>query len=209
MQHGQAVAEHSRGGDQDQDDGQGVHALVQSVPYALPIQALVNEHGHEQGVDNSDSSGLRGGEHAAHNAKDNDDNGSQCPDGSTQLLDEALDAEGRALGVVLLDGDDVGADAGIGQSDQLFRDAAGAHEHAHGDEERHGHQAEGRDALDHQTADIRKGLALHHQAEHTGKADGVCNGEPQEDHHKEADQKDKDRQCLNCHINSPPLQTGS
>lgn len=46
---------------------------------------------------------------------------------------------------------------------------------------------------------------LHHQAEHTGKTNGVCNGEPQKDHHKEADQKDKDRQCLNCHINSPPL----
>ena len=107
MQHGQAVAEHRRGGDQDQDDGQGVHTLVQSVPDALPIQALVNEHGHEQGVDNGDGCGFCGGEYAAHNTKDNDDNGSQRPDGSTQLLDEALDAEGRALGVVFLDGDDI------------------------------------------------------------------------------------------------------
>ena len=32
------------------------------------------------------------------------------PDGSAQLLNEALDAERRALGVILLDRDDVGTD---------------------------------------------------------------------------------------------------
>ena len=311
MQHGQAVAEHRRSGDQDQDDGQGVHTLVQSVPDALPIQALVNEHGHEQGVDNGDGCGLCGGEHAAHNTKDNDDNGCQRPDGSTQLLNEALDAEGRALGVVFLDGDDVGADhqddgqqsagqvasqeqaahgdaaggggvddhvmarrnqqalagggdgdsggevgvvalidhhgdhdgadgggicgsrtgnaaeevgsndidhchaaahpadAGVSQSDQLFGDAAAAHEDAHGDEEGDGHQAEGRNALDHQTADIGQCLTLHHHAEHAGQTNGVCDGETQEDHDEEADKKDNDCQCLDCHISSPPLQKSS
>ncbi len=311
MQHGQAVAEHSRGGDQDQDDGQSVDALVQSVPDALPVKALVDEDGDQQRVDNGDSSGLSSSEHAADNAEHDDDDCGQCPDGGAQLLDEALDGEGRALRVVALDGDDVGADhqdscqqsagqvacqeqaadrdaassggvddhvmargnqqtlagggdgnsggevsvitlvdhhgdhdgtdgsgicrsrtgnaaeevgsndvdhchaaahpadAGISQSDQLFRDAAGAHEDAHGDEERNGHQAEGRNALDHQTADIGECLALHHHAQHAGKTNGVCNGEAQEDHDEEADKKDNDCQCLDCHISSPPLQKSS
>ena len=101
------------------------------------------------------------------------------------------------------------AHTGVSQSDQLFRNAAGAHEHTHGDEEGDGHQAEGRNALDHQTADIGQRLTLHHQAEHAGQANGVCNGETQEDHDEEADKKDNDRQCLNCHISSPPLQKSS
>ena len=308
MQHGQAVAEDSGGSDQDQDDGQGIDALVQSVPDAFPIQALVDKHGHEQGVDNGDSRGLGCSEHAADHAEHDDHNGCQCPDGGAQLFDKALDAERRALGVILLNRDDVGADhqddgqqsagqvasqeqaahgdaaggggvddhvmargdqqalagggdgdsggevgvvalidhhgdhdgadgsgisrsgtgntaeevgshdvdhghaaahpadAGIRQRDQLFGDAAGAHEHAHGDEERHGHQAEGRDALDHQTADIGQCLTLHHHAQHAGQTNGVCNGETQEDHYKEADKKDNDCQCLNCHITLPPLQ---
>ena len=33
----------------------------------------------------------------------------QSPDGGTQLLDEALDGEGRTLGVILFDGDNIGA----------------------------------------------------------------------------------------------------
>ena len=52
-------------------------------------------------------------------------------------------------------------------------------------------------------------LALHHQAEHAGQANGVCDGETQEDHDEEADKKDNDCQCLDCHISSPPLQKSS
>ena len=77
------------------------------------------------------------------------------------------------------------------------------------DEERDGHQAERRDALDHQTADIGQCLTLHQHAQHAGQTNGVCNGEAQEDHNKEADKKDNDRQCLNCHITFPPLQKSS
>ena len=310
MQHGQAVAEHRRGGDQDQD-GQGVHALVQSVPDALPVKALVDEDGNEQRVDNCDCSGLGGSERAADDADHDDDDSGQCPDGGAHLLDKALDAERRALGVILLDGDDVGADhqddgqqsagqvareeqaadgdttgggcvddhvmtrrdqqtlagggdgnsrgevgvvtlidhhgdhdgtdgsgigrsrtgnaaeevgshdvdhghaaahpadAGISQRDQLFGNTAGAHEHAHGDEERHSHQAEGRDALDHQAADIGQRLTLHQHAEHAGQTDRIRDGEAQEDHYEEADQKDNNCQCLYCHISSPPLQKSS
>ena len=40
VQHGQAVAEHCRGGDQDEDDGQSVDALVQSVPDAFQSRPL-------------------------------------------------------------------------------------------------------------------------------------------------------------------------
>ena len=98
------------------------------------------------------------------------------------------------------------AHAGVSQCDQLFRNAAGAHEHAHGDEERHSHQAEGRNALDHQAADVGQCLSLHQHAQHAGQTNGVCNGEAQEDHNKEADKKDNDCQCLNCHITLPPLQ---
>ena len=308
MQHGQAVAEHGRGGDQDQDDGQSVDALVQSVPDALPVEALVDEDGDQQRVDNCDSSGLRSSEHTADNAEHDNDDCGQSPDGGTQLLDEAFDGEGRALGVILFHRDDVGADhqddgqqsagqvacqeqaahgdaacgggvddhvvargdqqalagggdgdsggevgvvalidhhgdhdgadgssicgsrtgnaaeevgsndvdhchaaahpadAGVSQSDQLFGDAAAAHEDAHGDEEGDGHQAEGRNALDHQAADIGQRLALHHHAQHAGQANGVCDGEAQEDHDEEADKKDNDCQCLDCHISSPPLQ---
>ena len=293
MQHGQAVAEHSRGGDQDQHDGQGVHALVQSMPDALPVQSLIDEHGDQQRVDNSDSSRLGSSEHAADNAEHNDDNSGQCPDGGAQLLDKALDAERLTLGVVFLHRDDVGtdhqddcqqsagqvacqeqaadgdaacsgsvddhvvargnqqalagrgdgnsggevgivtlidhhgdhdgadgcsisrsragnaaeevrcndvnhchtaahpADAGVCQSDQLFGDAAGAHEHAHGDEERNSHQTEGRDTLDHQAADIGQCLTLHQHAQHAGQTN------------------DNDCQCLNCHITLPPLQKSS
>ena len=311
MQHGQAVAEHCRGSDQDQHDGQGVDALVQSVPHALPVQTLIDEHGNEQRVDNGDSSGLGSGKHTADNAEHHDDDSGQCPDGGAQLLDKSLDAEGITLGVVALDRDDVGADhqhdsqqsagqvagqeqaahgdttgggsvddhvmaggnqqtlagggdgnsggevcavalihhhgdhdradgsgiggsrtgnaaeevgshdvdhghtaahpahAGVSQCDQLFRNAAGAHEHTHGDEERHSHQAEGRNALDHQAADVGQCLTLHQHAQHAGQTNGVCNGEAQEDHNKEADKKDNDCQCLNCHITFPPLQKSS
>ena len=88
----------------------GVDALVQSVPHALPVQTLIDEHGNEQRVDNGDSSGLGSGKHTADNAEHHDDDSGQCPDGSAQLLDKSLDAEGITLGVVALDRDDIGAD---------------------------------------------------------------------------------------------------
>ena len=49
-------------------------------------------------------------------------------------------------------------------------------------------------------------VATTHRARVETGADGVCNGETQEDHYKEADKKDNDCQCLNCHITLPPLQ---
>ena len=88
--------------------------------------------------------------------------------------------------------------------DELY--TAGTHQASHGDKEGNSHQAEGGDALDHQAADIGQCLTLHHQAEHAGQANGVCDGETQEDHDEEADKKDNDCQCLDCHISSPPLQ---
>ena len=56
------------------------------------------------------------------------------------------------------------------QGDELFTDAAGTHEHAHGDEEGNGHQAEGRDAPDHLLAQGVEAEPLHAQAEDGGQA---------------------------------------
>lgn len=75
---------------------QGVDALAQFVPDALPIQTFVDKDRDDQRVDDRDSSGLGGSEHTAAHP----------------------------------------ADAGIGKGNQLFTEAVGAHQHAHGDKER-------------------------------------------------------------------------
>ena len=301
MQLGQAVAEDTGGGNQDHHNGQGADAGVQSLPHALPVQALIDEHGDDQGVDNGDGGGLGGSEHTAHDTHNHDEDGSQCPEGGQQLLDKDLQVEGLALGVIALDGDDVGAnhqgdsqdaggqiacqeqgahgnaagsggiddhvmagrhqqtlagggdgdgggevgvialvhhhgdqqraqgcgiggggagdaaeeigshdvdhgqaaahpaDAGIGQGDELLGDTAGAHENAHGDEEGNSHQGEGADALHQQTGKGNQGVALRQQAEHRGKANGVSDGEAQQNHRREAAQQNQSRKGLGIH----------
>ena len=276
-------------------------ASVKCLPDALPVQALVHEHGHNQRINDRNRGGLGRREHAANDAEDDDDDCGQRPDRGAQLLHEALQAERRALRVVALDGDDVGADhqagrqqrarqvagqeqaahgdaargrrvddhvvarrneqalAGGGdgdgdgeivvvaladhhrdedgaqgrgvrrrgagdaakevgrddvdhrqaaahpadqrvrQRDQLIGDAAGAHEHAHGDEERHGHQGERTDAFHQQPGDGDQGVALNQQTEHGGKANGVGNGEPQENHQREASQQYQNGKRLSIH----------
>ena len=97
MQHGQAVAEHCRGGDQDEDDGQSVDALVQSVPDALPVEALVDEDGDQQRVDNCDSSGLGSSEHTADNAEHDDDDCGQSQMEVPSCLMKPLMVKGEPL----------------------------------------------------------------------------------------------------------------
>src|SRR5699024_2268452 len=93
MQGGHAVAEHVGGGDQDQDDGQGVDGAVQLFPDALEVEALVDKEGDEQGVEDGDGGGLGGGEPAGGHADHDDDDGAGRPDGLAQLADQVLDAE--------------------------------------------------------------------------------------------------------------------
>src|SRR5699024_2230741 len=135
VQGGHAVAEHVGGCDQDQDDGQGVDRAVQLFPDALQVQALVDEQGDEQGVEHGDGGGLGGGEPAGGHAHHNDDDRAGRPDGLAQLVDQVLDAEFIAAGVVVFDGQDVdahhqadGQDAAgevAGQEQAAHRDAAG------------------------------------------------------------------------------------
>ena len=70
VQGGHAVAEHVRGGDQDQDDGQGVDSAVQLFPDALQVQALARRTGPRTGVEHGDGGRLGGGEPAGGNAHD-------------------------------------------------------------------------------------------------------------------------------------------
>ena len=96
------------------------------------------------------------------------------------------------------------ADAGVGQGDQLVGQAARTHQHAHGDEEGHRHQAVGADALDHLLADGGKAQALVGQAEDRGQRHRIRDGEAQQDHHQEGYQKDGNCRYVDCHITLPP-----
>lgn len=97
--------------------------------------------------------------------------------------------------------------AGVCQCDKLFTNAAGPHEHPHGDEERHGHQTERRNTFDHLLAQGVEAEALNAQAENGGQRYRIGNGEAQEDHHKKAAEQHDDGKSLNIHIMPrPPLQ---
>src|SRR5699024_2247722 len=88
-----------------------------------------------QGVEHGDGGGLGGGEPAGGHTHHNDDDRAGRPDGLAQLVDQVLDAELIAAGVVVFDGQDVdahhqadGQDAAgevAGQEQAAHRDAAG------------------------------------------------------------------------------------
>ena len=110
MQVGQAVAKDAGGTAEDHDDRQGVDALAQHPPDALPVQTLVHHEADDQAVDDGDGRGLGSGEHPAHHADDHDEYGQQRPDGLSKLLEEHRQGKLIALGIVALYRDDVRAD---------------------------------------------------------------------------------------------------
>ena len=135
VQIGQAVAERTGEGDQDQYNRQGVNALFQALPDALPVESSVDIHRHNQRVDDRDGRRLGGREDAADNADHDDQHREQGPDGLADLLDEVLQGEGCSLGIIALYRDDVGPNhqgdrkqrAGdiAGHEERADRDAAG------------------------------------------------------------------------------------
>ena len=86
MERRKAVAEGAGGRDQNEDNREGIHAVVEAFPHALPVQALIDIDRDDQGVDDGDGSGFRRGDEAAHDTDHDDQDRSERPDRDAELL---------------------------------------------------------------------------------------------------------------------------
>ena len=109
MQQCQAVAESCAHRNQDQHNSQGVNALLQAFPDALPVEPSVNKHGNNQGINNSNCCRFRSGKDTAYHTNHHDQHCQQSPDGLTDLFEEVYQRKWFPLGIVVLDRENIRA----------------------------------------------------------------------------------------------------
>src|SRR5699024_8695844 len=99
---GQNEAHNRRSCDQEHDNCGGLAGIAQDARQVGGLNALIDDHGEEQGVCNSDSSRLGRGEDTGGDTADDDDDEQDAGDGFHEVAEQYLDRNALAGRILVL-----------------------------------------------------------------------------------------------------------